>query len=155
MSAANNMEEGHRESEKQRDSSHITPTKGSEIKKLKSDDEEVSNVVLLQAITALTARFDTQDRKMEDLMDQMQKNSAMIAEISKAVEFNAAEIKDCKRENAEINKEIAKLNKTDIELGNILVEMERYKRRWNLRINGLQEESDEDSRREVCGLIVE
>ncbi|KAI2647497.1 Puff II/9-2 protein [Labeo rohita] len=149
MSAANNTEKGNGKSEKRRDSSHITPMKGSETKKLKADDEEVSNVVLLQAITALTARFDTQDRKMEDLMDQMRKNSVMIAEISKAVEFNAAEIKDCKKENAEINKEIAKLNKTDTELGNRLVEMERYKRRWNLCINGLQEKSDEDPRREV------
>ncbi|KAL0147755.1 hypothetical protein M9458_056931, partial [Cirrhinus mrigala] len=153
MSDANNTEKGNGKSEKRRDSSHITPTKGSELKKLKTDDEEVSNVVLLQAITALTVRFDTQDRKMEDLMDQMRKNSVMIAEISKAVEFNAAEIKDCKKENAEINKEIVKLNKTDIELGNRLVEMERYKRRWNLRLHGLQEKSDEDPRREVCGLI--
>ncbi|KAL0148576.1 hypothetical protein M9458_056123, partial [Cirrhinus mrigala] len=94
MSDANNTEKGNGKSEKRRDSSHITPTKGSELKKLKTDDEEVSNVVLLQAITALTARFDAQDRKMEDLMDQMRKNSVMIAEISKAVEFNAVEIKD-------------------------------------------------------------
>ncbi|KAI2647640.1 hypothetical protein H4Q32_030761 [Labeo rohita] len=33
--------------------------------------------------------------------------------------------------------------------------MERYKRRWNLRINGLLEKSDEDPRREVCRLIGE
>ncbi|KAI2661030.1 Para-Rep C10 [Labeo rohita] len=31
--------------------------------------------------------------------------------------------------------------------------MERYKRRWNLRINGLLEKFDEDPRREVGGLI--
>lgn len=60
-----NMEKGNEKSEKRRDCSHITPTKGSEMKKLKSDEEEISNVVLLQAINALTARFDTQDRKME------------------------------------------------------------------------------------------
>lgn len=87
-------------------------------------------------------------------MDQMRKNSVMIAEISKAVGFNAAEIKDCKRENAEINKEIATLNKTATELRNRMVELERQKR-WDLRINGLQEKSDEDPRREVCGLIGE
>ncbi|RXN08189.1 hypothetical protein ROHU_011629 [Labeo rohita] len=33
--------------------------------------------------------------------------------------------------------------------------MEHYKRRWNLRINGLLEKSDEDPHREVCGLIVD
>lgn len=153
--ASINMEKGNGNSEKRRDSSHITPTKGNEMKKLKADEEEVSNVVLLQAISALTTRFDTQDSKMEVLMDQMRKNSVMMAEISKAVEFNAAEIKDCKRENAEMSKEITKLNKTDTELRNRMVELERYKRRWNLRINGLQEKSDEDPRREVCGLIGE
>ncbi|ROL47372.1 hypothetical protein DPX16_23796 [Anabarilius grahami] len=149
------MEKGNGKFEKWRDASHITPTKGSEMKRLKSDEEEISNVVLLQAINALTARFDTQDSKMEVLMDQMRKNSVMIAEISKAVEFNAAEIKDCKRENVEMSKEIAKINKTDTELRNRMVELERYKRRWNLRINGLQEKSDEDPRKEVCGLIAE
>lgn len=46
-------------------------------------------------------------------MDQMRKNSVMIAEISKAVGFNAAEI---------INKEIATLNKTATELRNRMVE---------------------------------
>lgn len=116
-----NMGKGNENSEKRRDSSHITPTKGSEMKKLKADEEEVSNVVLLQAISALTTRFDTQDSKMEVLIDQMRKNSVMMAEISKAVEFNAAEIKDCKRENAEMSKEIANLNKTDTELRNRMV----------------------------------
>lgn len=68
----------------------------------------------------------------------------MIAEISKAVEFNSAEIKDCKERCLESSKSLLSLTSVHKELENRTSELERYKRRWNLRIKGMKEKSDED-----------
>ncbi|KAL1279272.1 hypothetical protein QQF64_025945 [Cirrhinus molitorella] len=115
------------QTDKRRDSSHLTPTKSNALKKLRHHDEDITNATLLQAITALTARFDSQDEKLEEMSNQMRKNSVMIAEMSKAIEFNAAEIKECKE--------------SDI--------------KEDLRINGMKEKPEEDPRREVIGLFAE
>lgn len=140
---------------KRRDSSHLTPTKANTLKKLRSCDEEITNATLLKAITSLTTRFDAQDEKLEEMATQMRRNSVMIAEISKAVEFNAAEIKECKEKCLETSKSLLSLTTTHKDLASRTSELERYKRRWNLRINGLKERPEEDPRREVIGLIAE
>ncbi|CAM4271655.1 unnamed protein product [Leuciscus chuanchicus] len=140
---------------KRRDSSHLTPTKANTLKKIRSCEDDVANATLLQAITSLTARFDSQDEKFEEMANQMRRNSVMIAEISKAVEFNAAEIKECKEKCQETRKSLLNLTTSHKDLENRTSELERYKRRWNLRINGMKERPEEDPRREVIGLIAE
>ncbi len=76
--------------------SHLIPTKTDTLKKIRAHNEEITNATLLQAITSLTARFDSQDEKLEEMANQMRRNSIMVAEIFKAVEFNASEMKECK-----------------------------------------------------------
>lgn len=133
-------------SERRRDSSHFTPTKAHTSKKPKSQEEDITNATLLQAITSLTARFDSQDEKLEGMANQMRNNSIMIAEISKAVEFNSAEIKDCKEKCNEMCKSVQSLTAAQNDLENRTSDLERYKRRWNLRINSMKEKSEEDAR---------
>ncbi|KAI2647538.1 Undecaprenyl-diphosphatase [Labeo rohita] len=70
----------------------------------------------------------------------------MIATISKSVEFNVAEIKECKQKCGVLEKQAAALVKSSEDL-------ERYKRRWNLRIRGLKELADEDARKEAIELL--
>lgn len=149
------MEVQSAQTDKRRDSSHFTPTKTNALKKLRPHDEEITNATLLQAITSLTARFDSQDEKLEELANQMRKNSIMVAEISKVVEFNAAEIKECKEKCLETNKSLLGLTTSHKELASRTSELERYKRRWNLRINGMKEKPEEDPRGEVIGLFAE
>lgn len=141
--------------EKRCNSSHFTPTKVHISKKLKSQEEDITNATLLQAITSLTARFDSQDEKLEALANQMRNNSIMIAEMSKAVEFNSAEIKDCKEKCKELSKSVMGLTTAHNDLENRTSDLERYKRRWNLWINGMKEKTEEDPRREVIDLIAE
>ncbi|KAL1255195.1 hypothetical protein QQF64_013256 [Cirrhinus molitorella] len=143
------------QTDKRRDSSHLTPTKSNALKKLRHHDEDITNATLLQAITALTARFDSQDEKLEEMSNQMRKNSVMIAEMSKAIEFNAAEIKECKERSLETSKSLRGLTTSHKDLASRTSELERYKRRWNLRINGMKEKPEEDPRREVIGLFAE
>ncbi len=121
------MEKGNGNSEKWCDSSHINPTKGSEMKKLTRKRSSKWPCCMLSVLSQNVLTLKTV--KMEVLKDQMWKNSVTMVEISKAVEFKAAEIKDCKRENAEMSKETAKLNKTDTEVRNRKVELERLKKR--------------------------
>lgn len=77
----------------------------------------------------------------------MQQTSVMLANIAKAVEFNAEEIKDCKMHLQTVEKNRAEL------MGRV-VELERYKRRWNLKIQGLKEEERENIREVVINLLV-
>lgn len=139
--------------ERRRDASHITPTKTLQKKKVKSDDSDISNAALLQAIHSLTARFDSQDRKLKDIADKIRQNSIMITTISKSVEFNAAEIKEYKQKYVILEKQTAVLVKSNEELRLKTSELERYKRRWNLRIKGMKEHADEDARKEVIELL--
>lgn len=120
---------------------------------MKSDDSDISNAALLQAIHSLTARFDSQDRKLEDIADKIRQNSIMITTISKSVEFNAAEIKEYKQKYVILEKQTAVLVKSNEELRLKTSELERYKRRWNLRIKGMKEHADEDARKEVIELL--
>ncbi|MGL4247922.1 MAG: hypothetical protein ACRCR5_03930 [Lactococcus garvieae] len=123
------------------------------MKNSRPHDEEITNATLLQAITSLTARFDSQDEKTEEMAIQMRKNCVMIAEISKALEFNAAEIKECKDKCLETSKSLLGLTTSQKDLASRTSELERYKRRWNLRINGMKEKPEDDPRREVIGLF--
>lgn len=69
-----------------------TPTKSyMQPSKVKSHDDSptVSNEALVKAIDKLTDKIDSFDA-------QLRENSVMVANISKAVEINAAEIKECK-----------------------------------------------------------
>lgn len=78
----------------------------------------------------------------------------MLTNIAKAVEFNAAEIKDCKTQLQSSVREVSALKKDNAELMERVLELERYKRRWNLRIRGLKEKEGEDIREAVVQLLV-
>ncbi|XDV17573.1 hypothetical protein PO909_023408 [Leuciscus waleckii] len=78
----------------------------------------------------------------------------MLASIVKAVEFNAAEIKDCKSQVQTTGREVSVLKKNNEELRERVLELERYKRRWNLRIRGIKEKEGEDIRMVVTDLLV-
>ncbi len=116
---------------------------------------EITNATLLQAITSLTARFDSQDEKLEEMANLMRRNSIMVTEISKAVEFNASEMKECKEKCLETSKSLFRLTTLHKDLASRTYDLERYKRRLNLRINGMKEKPEEDSRSDVISLFAE
>lgn len=107
---------------------------------------EVSNAAILDAINNLIAM-------MECFGTQLKQNTIMIAELSKGVEFNAKEIKDCKSASSNLRKEMCKVAKENAEMMERVQELERYKRRWNLKLRGLKEKTEERTRDEVLGII--
>ncbi|MEQ2204605.1 hypothetical protein XENOCAPTIV_015783, partial [Xenoophorus captivus] len=101
---------------------------------------------LVDAISKLSDKVDT-------LGSQMQQNSAMLASITKSVEFNAAEIKDCKAQLQVTLHEVCALKEDKKQMMERLLELERYKRRWNLRLKGGKEKEGENTRDLVADLL--
>lgn len=115
--------------------------------------EEASNAAILAAIGTL-------QNMMQDFKAELKLNTLTIANIAKAVEFNSAEIKDCKEQCQKLHAEVKQLKEENADLGKKVaegekraVELERYNRRWNLRLNGLQEEKDENTRQIISDII--
>lgn len=133
-----------------RKSSPVTPTKSTPPppSKVKSPQEPpvVPNEALVQAIEKLTAKID-------NFGAQLRENSVIVANISKLVEMNAAEIKDCKAKMQSVEKEMPRFVKENEELTEKVTELERYKRRWSLKIHGLKEKDDEHIRDIVIGIL--
>ncbi|XP_039504261.1 uncharacterized protein LOC120460516 [Pimephales promelas] len=130
-------------------------------KKSKQDDvvaagahaDDASNAAILAAIGTL-------QNMMQDFKDDLKQNTLTIANIVKAVEFNSAEIKDCKEQSQKLHVEVKQLKEMNTELGKRAaevekraVELERYKRRWNLQVNGLKEVKDENTRQIIFEII--
>lgn len=123
-----------------------TPTKSSTppIKMKTIQDQSLEN--LTEAITKLTI-------KVEDFGEQLSKTAVMVASVTKLAEMNCADIKECKTRVKAIEKEIPQLVKENKDLKERVTEMERYKRRWNLKIQGLKEKDNEKIRKEVISIL--
>lgn len=68
----------------------------------------------------------------------------MLAALTKAVQFNAEEVKECKEKVTELEKQHQLLKRENDELKERIKEQERYKMRWCLKLKGLEEKSDEN-----------
>lgn len=113
---------------------------------LKLQQELVSNSDVLAAIQNLTAL-------VEDFGAQLKQNNVMIANVAKAVEFNAADIKEGKEKTKALEEVVRELKKESVELKEKTGDLERYQRRWKLRLNGLPETEGENTRQLVAELI--
>ncbi|MED6261242.1 hypothetical protein ATANTOWER_002687 [Ataeniobius toweri] len=90
-------------------------------KKTKGDEEvssNASNDKILEAVENL-------QKMMLNFGEEMKQNTVSIANIAKAVEFNSAEIQDCKNTNEKLEKEIAQLKTTNAELTKKFQDFER------------------------------
>ncbi|XP_078797698.1 uncharacterized protein LOC144989330 [Oryzias latipes] len=126
----------------------VTPTKPSvpPNKVVVSNKSDAELSALTAAIEKLTARFDDFDGRLRE-------NSVILANLTKITEVNAADIKDCKSKVHNLGKEVSVLRKENDDLRERVVEMERYKRRWNLKLQGLKEKTEENTRKEVLEIL--
>lgn len=120
-----------------------TPTKSSiPPNKIKASQEPKEHPsVLVEAIEKLTMKMDT-------FGEQLRETTVMVASVAKLAEINAAEIKECKVLLKAVEKEMPQLIRENKELTERVTEMERYKRRWNLKIQGLKEKEKKKLSRE-------
>lgn len=114
---------------------------------MKDSTTDEGTKAVLEAIKNLTD-------KVDGLGTQIKQNSVMLASMAKAVEFNAAEIKDCKTQLQTTEQEVSVIKKDNAMLMERVLELERYKRRWNLRIRGIKECEGENTREMVANLLI-
>ncbi|KAK7895273.1 hypothetical protein WMY93_020598 [Mugilogobius chulae] len=90
---------------------------------------------------------------MDELKDKAAQNSSMLAALSKAVQFNAEEVKDCKAKVNEMESQFSLIQKENAELKERVKEQDRYKMRWCLKFKGLPEKKDENIRMDTIQLF--
>lgn len=130
------------------DSYPNTPTKEQFPKKLRSEpsmSQLQDNIVRI-----LTAKI---KESADDIMNLMKKNTITIVNLKKSIDFNAEEIITLKQQNATLKIQVAKQEKKLTEMESKVNENDRYSRRWNLRIYGIAEKSDENIRARVKDIL--
>ncbi len=125
---------------------NTTPTKQPPAKR-PSTETEPSLADVLAAIRNL-------DNKVEDFGKQLKENSDMFASMVQRVEMNSVEITECRSKMEMMEKQQADLKKENTDLKEKILEVERYKRRWNLRLSGLKEKEDENLRVQINALLL-
>ncbi|XP_024155441.1 uncharacterized protein LOC112163327 [Oryzias melastigma] len=130
-------------------SAPTTPNKapaGKKSKNKEENEEDVSNLTILIAIQNMA-------KDVEELKEKAAQSSSMLAALSKAVQFNAEEVKECKGKVNELEMQFHLLKKENVELKERLKEKDRYKMRWCLKFKGLPEKKDENIRQETIQLF--
>ena len=125
----------------------FSPVKHQPTAKMRDSTTDEGPKVVLEAIKKLTDKVDSLD-------SQIKQNSVMLASMAKAVEFITVEIKDCKTQLQTTKQEISVIKKDNAELMERVLEMERYKRRWNLRIRGIKENDGENTLEMGANLLI-
>ncbi|CAM4664385.1 unnamed protein product [Leuciscus chuanchicus] len=86
------------------------------------------------------------------LENLIRENTLNIGILKKSIDFALNEVKDLKDEMKAV-KEITKSHEQKVaELERKVNEAERYRRRWNLRLHGVLEKTDEDLKHLVIGI---
>ncbi len=105
---------------------------------------------ILDAIDSLGNRL---GNRIEDISIQLQQHSTMLAAIAKTMQFNSEEIKDCKTNVKDIEKQMEALKKENEDMRRRVLDQERYKRRWCLQIKGKKDRVNENIRAETVELL--
>ena len=77
----------------------------------------------------------------------------MLTAIAKSVQLNSEELKECKTKIKHLEKQLESLTKDNDDIKSRLLNQERHKRRWCLRIKGKKEKINENIRAEVVELL--
>lgn len=128
-----------------------TPNKQQNSKKNKSEDENSDEIgattkLILEEVMKLSAKFDLQEKRMDEMSAKLEDNCTQIMELTTAVTKYQAK-------TAALEDTVAKLQTEMSVLREKCKENERYKRRWNLRIRGLKEKENEDVKGRVISIL--
>ena len=122
-----------------------TPLQSPNPKKLKRRDtsKEVSMESIYDAIHSLSQRF-------EERLDAFEKK---FENFEQRIQNNEKEVTENKSEIIQLKAQVDWLTKDNKELKERCREIERYGRRWNLKLIGLPEKENEDTRDVVIGIL--
>lgn len=131
----------------------ITPSKSPAPKKmLYATGSEQTNTN--DIIASLSALINTRSDNIESMVSA---NALKIEGLKKTIDFVCAEIKDVKSKVCTLEVKMAKEEKRVDTCRQMVSELERYSRRWNLRLYGVEESEKENIRKkaiEVCQAVL-
>lgn len=122
-----------------------TPVPSPNPKRLKSQEslKQVSNENIYEALLSLTKRF-------EERFDVLNKN---LESFDLRIEANAKATKENRDDVDKLKVQIESLTKENKDLKEKCLESARYRRRWDLRLIGLKEKDNENTRETVIGIL--
>lgn len=124
-----------------------TPIKQSKKKSRTNEGNEPSLSELQEnIIRILTAKI---DERADQTDRAVQQNTLQIEGIKKSLDSCHQDVADLKNENACLKVQCTEFQKKITEMEQKINDSERYNRRWNLRLYGLREKSDENIKETV------
>lgn len=107
---------------------------------------EVSLSTLLDAIQKLTAKVDETHNKVISIDKTVAVSCGKLDKLSEKVSHMSEEVKMHAVKIVQLEKEIKELRVENVSLKESFDEMQRYSRRWNLKLQGVPERDGEDAR---------
>lgn len=102
-------------------------------------NDDVPNSVLLAAIEKIGKLQEESLSRLQSVELSVQENTASIRSLSSSMEFFGKEIKDVNKRVASLENMVSSLAKENESLWQSCLELDEYKRRWNLRAAGVPE----------------
>lgn len=124
-----------------------TPTNSPAPKKINSGQAEPSLYDLQMTI------LKTVNDRADELAKLISSNAADIKELKTSLEFAHEEIVEIKTENAAMKKLCGKQQMEITSLQERITDAERYRRRWSLRLYGLQEQENKNLKQRVADIF--
>lgn len=118
-----------------------TPTKHPPKKAKNDDGNELSLKEMQENIRILTQKI---DQRADQTDMAVQQNTLQIEGLKKSLDYSYQDIADLKKENASLKTQCLESQKKMVEMEQKINDAERYNRRWNLRLYGVQERFGED-----------
>ncbi|KAK7921872.1 hypothetical protein WMY93_008774 [Mugilogobius chulae] len=115
-------------------------------KKRERNYEETAIESVLKAVMEVKATLDQQTQKMDAQTELLKK-------VETKIEANTEKIKENKANIDMLQLKVSELQTENKSLKESFADLARYKRRWNLRLNGLTEKESEDTRELVIGIL--
>lgn len=144
---------------------HHTPVKSPDRKKLKTapgipqprerGNEVISNSVLYTVIMKISSKLDSQGEQLHAMEWKFQENTDAVLKVKESVDANTTAVKDLSEEVNRIKSQVAALKNENTALREMCLEHARYKRKWNLRLNGVPEKEGENTREVVISILKE
>lgn len=124
----------------------VTPLKSPAPKKVMYDRSNLEPSATNEIISSLSALINARSDNLESMV---QENTLKIEGLKKTIDFLGAEMNDVKMKVNDLEKRVTREEGRVDNYQQRLDELERYSRRWNLKLQGAEETEKEDIRRKV------
>lgn len=112
-----------------------------------SDIQMVSNSNLMEVLERVEKMQLEFMNRMKSLEANVQVNTASLNGVTEALEFMSNQIEEVSSKVSSLQNRVDSLEKENCVLRDKCEELDAYKRRWNLRVSGIQEQRGEDVRK--------